>query len=1555
MHSPSQAKNTILKNLSGSARSQSWHFKMHNRNLLVAALLLPLLAETLSIASAAPAPQNQRTPSNHSTTTIISSASSAQSVRAKSKAASEEKSKAASAESKISASSVNSSPDAAPPLWKATFLKGDEASDAKNYTDAAKLYEQATAYAHELKPDGLEEAKCLQRSGLVYRLLGRTADAEKCLTQCLKIREKKLGENAPETGETLQDLAALLFNSDRDDEAIAMCRRALKNIQLNQGERSIEAADTKLRLTILIDRDDAHKQEADQLFQDVLSIQQEKFGDTSPKLVTTLTSYGIFLVNEKKFPEADRVLEKALKIVEQKGATTNDVSDALVELAFSAKKQGNHAKAIQLLEKALDIRALNKSDDTAEILEDIGKNYAEQDKVLEAEPFLRNAVEHYRKQKKVSAHTLIFAIDELAANLHDLQKYSEEETLLRETLELTKKNYPPNHNEVAVSLHNLSRNLRCQKKYAEAEDLLNKSLEIKKAQPKLDELDYTASLRNMARIKTLQGKFEDAIPYYEQCIEFYGKNNERYTAALNKINLANVYLELNKYTPAEQLLLSLVPEKFTTYSKTNPFLRVAEVQRETILDDLTDTSMNVCSKTLFDALKNLHMDPSRSVVPQLSELLNDQQLNATKRAEILIQIAVQLQSLGGDGSIVARQCFPLLSPQFETAHNRDIASATPDADSSILAHSLISLACVMASCNESENATQALRWAGVSAKQIGNLQSRVASQLQSATCWSLLSEYAPAQQLIETALVDSKSDPKLNFDVLNARAHLLIQLGEFESAKTSSENALAIGRTAYQENSHCLFDCYQNLSESCLALGDATKSFEYATKASQLPGLDSEKGAQGLLLLGQSLLALGRIDEASEQFVKVIEIYREKQGNADLKPAAIASSSLGECLLLSKEPDKYRQAQSRFSAAIRVEERDSSNTDVLNKARNLNGLALVSYMVSKQNSPDAVSALERNFAESKLADRFALDAAACIDKYIYSAFPNLSFAQQCAFINNVNKQESSLLTVCSNPTSIKEAYGYLMKWKGLLLESLRQRELLSRNANQNPEFKKLLAELNTSRRKLVSLSYASNESDVHTSNRLLDATSDNERLERALSAISVDRVDDPMTNMNAAKFCEILHPDEAFIDILRYRPFSESEERYAAVVSRRSETGKVDYVDLGAASKIDKLIEDWRAATTSGASLIKRDIKFDDGTNTSTDTSGTTGSSGSSSTAENISASSSGNTSTSARNKQYEVLTAQLAELIAPVHKLIGDDSAMKRYWICPEGDFAKIPWNSLALMGNIIKLPEICEVDSPRELVLLRQSKSESTASNNRQLLLAGLSNFQNDGLPALPGALQEVQALQKIAQKYSIPVNACMEESATKENVAKNLGRATLAHIATHGFVRTAAKKQKADPNLVLADLTTRSGIPLTGTSRDPLLDCGIFLAHPKIKSTKQAEDILTAEEIAALDLSNCQLVTLSACQTGLGRGLDGQGVIGLRSAILSAGAKCMLMSLWSIDDEASRELMKRFYTHLWNDPKISKVEALRLAQKEIQAIPEWSGPRYWAGWVLAGDGFN
>ncbi len=111
------------------------------------------------------------------------------------------------------------------------------------------------------------------------------------------------------------------------------------------------------------------------------------------------------------------------------------------------------------------------------------------------------------------------------------------------------------------------------------------------------------------------------------------------------------------------------------------------------------------------------------------------------------------------------------------------------------------------------------------------------------------------------------------------------------------------------------------------------------------------------------------------------------------------------------------------------------------------------------------------------------------------------------------------------------------------------------------------------------------------------------------------------------------------------------------------------------------------------------------------------------------------------------------------------------------------------------------------------------------------------------------------------------------------------------------------------------------------------------------------LSAEEIAQLDLSKVDLVTLSACQSGRGQVYDGQGIIGLRSAFLAAGVKTLLMSLWPVDDEATAVLMREFYSEMWVTGK-SPREALLSAQNKIQANEKWNAPFYWAGWVIVGQ---
>ncbi|MGH9552951.1 MAG: CHAT domain-containing protein, partial [Terriglobales bacterium] len=257
----------------------------------------------------------------------------------------------------------------------------------------------------------------------------------------------------------------------------------------------------------------------------------------------------------------------------------------------------------------------------------------------------------------------------------------------------------------------------------------------------------------------------------------------------------------------------------------------------------------------------------------------------------------------------------------------------------------------------------------------------------------------------------------------------------------------------------------------------------------------------------------------------------------------------------------------------------------------------------------------------------------------------------------------------------------------------------------------------------------------------------------------------------------------------------------------------------------------------------------------------------------------------------------------------------------------------------------------------LMRTSRPKT--NNKTEMLLAGLKDFDSakTGLPSLQGALDEVTEIKPLADQTFSKVDFLTEQRALKSAVKAALPTVAVAHFATHGFA-TGDSSGSGSGRSRSATIAIRAGdsVHFISAAKNPLLECGLYFAFPSDWKGGASElpNVLTAEEIVGLDLSGCNHVTLSACQTGLGQGLNGQGVLGLRSAILSAGARSILMSLWSIDDESTRALMKRFYTHLWQD-KMPKVEALAKAQQEIRANPRWSDPKYWAGWVLAGDGWN
>jgi CHAT domain-containing protein len=160
---------------------------------------------------------------------------------------------------------------------------------------------------------------------------------------------------------------------------------------------------------------------------------------------------------------------------------------------------------------------------------------------------------------------------------------------------------------------------------------------------------------------------------------------------------------------------------------------------------------------------------------------------------------------------------------------------------------------------------------------------------------------------------------------------------------------------------------------------------------------------------------------------------------------------------------------------------------------------------------------------------------------------------------------------------------------------------------------------------------------------------------------------------------------------------------------------------------------------------------------------------------------------------------------------------------------------------------------------------------------------------------------------------------------------------HIATHGFFINDAQGRIVNPLL-------RSGLALTGANLKP--------AQGRDGDGSAArEGILTALEAANLDLWGTKLVTLSACDTGIGEIKNGEGVYGLRRAFFLAGAETLVMSLWPVSDYVTRELMNDYYAGLKQG--LGRGDALRQAKLAmLSRRGSRQHPFYWASFIQAGE---
>ncbi len=259
---------------------------------------------------------------------------------------------------------------------------------------------------------------------------------------------------------------------------------------------------------------------------------------------------------------------------------------------------------------------------------------------------------------------------------------------------------------------------------------------------------------------------------------------------------------------------------------------------------------------------------------------------------------------------------------------------------------------------------------------------------------------------------------------------------------------------------------------------------------------------------------------------------------------------------------------------------------------------------------------------------------------------------------------------------------------------------------------------------------------------------------------------------------------------------------------------------------------------------------------------------------------------------------------------------------IAPDGPLHKVPFSALPLKDSkelVIDHYNVSYLSSLATHHIL--NKHEKISQKKSSLLLLSNPKIISNGIEGtdLPSAKLEAEKISKLWKSVGKLTWLNGENAHKKALVNSNLSNYDILHFATHALANWDYPGQS-------------------------------FIALSNKKSPKKLDNNLTQSEISKWNLS-AELVVLSACDTALGKHIEGEGPLGLSRAFIEAGAKRVIASLWPIDDEASAELMKNFYHNLYKQNQ-APVDALANAQRALKTNGKWSHPYYWSGFNFIGN---
>lgn len=761
----------------------------------------------------------------------------------------------------------------------------------------------------------------------------------------------------------------------------------------------------------------------------------------------------------------------------------------------------------------------------------------------------------------------------------------------------------------------------------------------------------------------------------------------------------------------------------------------------------------------------------------------------------------------------------------------------------------------------------------------------------------------------------------------------LMELGDYASAYTLTEESGRIGLAVNGPDHPSAGHAANNLGDILLRMGrypDASRMLENAIRIKErVNGPEHEKLISSLTTLARVRMATGDYDEAARLLQRAQAIATKVYG----PDHPVLASILNQLASVAVGQGKLEQAHRLAEQALRTQENGLGRTH----PGAAETLVIRAGIALRQNRPDE-------------ALRLSLEANALLREHLHSAAQALSEREALRY----EEVRSSGLDLAmgvilenrrnTDPEATCRVWDEQIRSRALVLDESASRHQGSLESG-DPDTVALVENLEKARNRLARLVRVTPGSQqVRTlGEKVRAAREEEERAERVLAARSSRfRKQEHTESVGLQQVQEALPPAGALVAYVQFLAAQPTPHKaYAAFLLTSG--GKPRARILGPVEPIDGMVRKWRESAGTEPSRAESE-------------------------------------------EETRELGLQLRRAIwDPV---AGNLATAGTIFVVPEGSLNLV--NLAALPADngsylVEKGPLLHYLSAERDLV-----QDQETPATGKGLLALGGPDFSAEGnsggvirpsvftsllrgpssqcadfrsmkFSPLPGTLAEVDEVESLwkAGNSGGGVVKLTGLHASEEAFKKKAPGKRVLHLATHGFFLD----DRCESSLRNAQRTARGGAPLGEESlrgETPLVLSGLAMAGANQRddaraSQREPEDgILTAAEVASLDLRGVEWAVLSACATGVGPVQSGEGVLGLRRAFQVAGARTTIMSLWEISDLPARQWIQRLYREKLSG--LTTAQSVRRASLDILEARRKAGvtthPFYWGAFIASGD---